>query len=93
MRIPKAWVTLISKKVVDTIVAKHLITPLVPIDKLLADTEELLLEDLMVEDRLNEEIRALLQKHNPEIEKSRLDYRKLFELTKRKLVKERNLII
>jgi hypothetical protein len=34
-----------------------------------------------------------LEVHASEIEKGRLDYRKLFELTKQKLVRERNLVL
>ena len=93
MRIPKTWVPLITKKVVDSIVSKQLITPRVPPDKLLSNTEELILNELMVEDRLNDEVRELLKKHNADIEHGRLDYRKLFDMTKQKIVKERNLIL
>jgi hypothetical protein len=46
-----------------------------------------------VEDRLNEEVREFLKGHASEIEKGRLDYRRLFDLTKQKLVKERNLVL
>lgn len=93
MRIPKTWVSLISKKIVEGIISKQLIASQVPTEKLLADVEEIILDEFMVEDRLNDEIREILKKHNPEIERSKLDYRKLFDLTKRKLVKERNLIL
>jgi len=93
MRIPKPWVPLLTKKVVDGIISKQLVTPRVPIDQLTAATEELILNELMVEDRLNDEIREILKKHNADIEHGRLDYRKLFELTKQKIVKERNLIL
>ncbi|MDP3110884.1 MAG: DUF507 family protein [Thermodesulfovibrionales bacterium] len=93
MRIPKTWVTLLSRKVIDGIVAKDLIEPRVTMDKLFAGAEEIIVEELMVEDRLNDEVREILKKHSPEIEHSRLDYRRLFELTKQKLVKERNLIL
>ncbi|MFH0933124.1 MAG: DUF507 family protein [Nitrospirota bacterium] len=78
---------------VDNIIAKGLVKPTVKLEKLLLETEELLLIELTVEDRLNEEVRGLLKKYSPEIEKGHLDYRKLFELTKHKLVKERNLIL
>jgi hypothetical protein len=47
----------------------------------------------MVEDRLNEEVRELLKRHASDIERGRMDYRKLFELTKQRLVKERNLVL
>ncbi|MBI4690791.1 MAG: DUF507 family protein [Nitrospirae bacterium] len=93
MRIPKTWVPLITKKVIEGIVAKKLIIPLVAMDKLLAGAEELIMDELTVEDRLNEEVREILKKHSPEIERSRLDYRRLFDLTKQKIVKERNLIL
>ena len=47
----------------------------------------------MVEDRINREVREILKKYDMEIEKGRLDFRKLFELTKQKIVKERNIIL
>jgi hypothetical protein len=93
MRIPKTWVPILSKKIVDNILAKRLVKPTVPDEKLLSEASEIILEELTVEDRLNEEVRELLKGHTSEIEKGRLDYRRLFELTKHKLVKERNLIL
>jgi hypothetical protein len=93
MRIPKTWVPLLAKKIINNITSKGLVKPVAPPEKLLSETEGLILEELTVEDRLNEEVRELLKSHVTEIEKSRLDYRKLFELTKQKLVKERNLVL
>lgn len=93
MRIPRTWVPLLAKKIVDNIISKELVKPTISVEKLYAETETLLLDELTVEDRLNEEVRELLKKYALEIEKGHLDYRKLFELTKQKLVKERNLIL
>jgi hypothetical protein len=93
MRIPKSWVPLLAKKIANNIVAKGLVKPTVPSEKLILEIEELLLNELTVEDRLNEEVRGLLKKYAPEIEKGHLDYRRLFELTKQKLVRERSLIL
>jgi len=93
MRIPKTWVPLLSKKIVDNLVSKSLIKPAVPIEKLLTEAEKLVLIELTVEEKLNEEVREMLKSHASEIEKGRLDYRRLFELTKQKLVKERNLVL
>jgi hypothetical protein len=93
MRIPKHWVPHLVKKIVDNIISNELVKPTVPTEKLLLETEEIILNELAVEDRLNEEVRELLKSYSSEIEKSRLDYRKLFELTKQKLVKERNLVL
>jgi len=93
MRIPKTWVPILSKKIIDNITAKGLVKPAVSEEKLLSEASGIILEELTVEDRLNEEVRELLKGHAPEIEKGRLDYRRLFELTKQKLVRERNLIL
>ena len=93
MRIPKSWVPIIAKKIIDNLIAKELVTPKIPLDKLLEIAERLMMEELMVEDRLSDEVRELLKKHESEIERGRMDYRSLFELTKKKLVKERNIVL
>ena len=93
MRIPKAWVPIMAKKIIDNLIARELVKPKIPMDKLLAIAESLMMEELMVEDRLSDEVRLLLKKHESEIERGRMDYRSLFELTKKKLVKERNVVL
>ena len=93
MRIPKSWVPILSKKIIDNIIAKGLVRPAVPEEKLLSEASEIIMQELSVEDRLNDEVRELLKGHATEIEKGRLDYRRLFDLTKQKLVRERNLIL
>ncbi|OGW25078.1 MAG: hypothetical protein A2X59_00345 [Nitrospirae bacterium GWC2_42_7] len=93
MRIPKTWVSLLSKKVADNITSKGLVKPTVDMDKFLFNVEEIITEELMVEDRLNDEVRGILKQHESDIERGRMDYRKIFDLTKHKLVKERNLVL
>jgi hypothetical protein len=93
MRIPKTWVSLLAKHVAENLVAKELVRITVPMEKFIGKTEEIITEELMVEDKINEEVRELLKKHASDIERGRMDYRKLFELTKQKLVKERNLVL
>jgi hypothetical protein len=93
MRIPKGWVPGISKKIVKDLLKNELIRLRETEEHLVALVEELMLEELMVEDRLNDEIREMLKQYDSEIEKGRLDYRKLFDMTKQKLLRERNIII
>jgi len=82
-----------AKKILDNLIARELVGPKIPMDKLLKISEGLMMEELMVEDRLSDEVRALLKQHESEIDRGRMDYRSLFELTKKKLVKERNLVL
>lgn len=93
MRIPKTWVPLLAKKIIENLIAKNLVSSAVTPEKILSEAEELILHELTVEDRLNDEVRELLKSHSSEIERGRLDYRRLFDLTKQKLVKERNLVL
>ena len=93
MRFPKTWVPLLAKRIIDNILSKNLATTTIPREKLLSETAEILLDELTLEDRLNDEVREILKTHTAEIEKGRLDYRRLFELTKQKLVRERNLVL
>jgi hypothetical protein len=82
-----------AQRIIETLVAEDLIERDMDRAKLAQELELLITEELSVEDRLNEEVRQILRVHETEIERGRLDYRRLFELTKQKLVKERNLIL
>jgi hypothetical protein len=93
MRVPRTWVPLIAKKTIDDLLAKELISSKVPVEALIAEMERLMTDELMVEDRVNDEVREILKKYTGEIEKGRLDYRKMFEITKRKIVEERGLVL
>jgi len=93
MRIPKSWVPIIAARIVDTCLEKGLVRAKTGREKVLEAAEELILDELMVEDRLNDEVREMLRQYEQEIDAKRLDYRKLFEMTKQKLVRERNLIL
>lgn len=93
MRIPKTWVPLLTRRIVENLIEKDLIESKLPKDRLIEESEKLILEELMIEDKLNEEVREILRKFSADIEKGRLDYRKLFDLTKKKIVEERGLIL
>ncbi|NTU43402.1 MAG: DUF507 family protein [Nitrospirales bacterium] len=93
MRIPKSWVPSLARKIVQSLIDKELIEPAVSVSSIIEEAERLLMEELMVEDRLNDEVRQMLKNYETEIERGRLDYRKLFDITKQKLVRERNIVL
>jgi len=62
--------------------------------KVLVDTLDLAMTDeLSVEDRLNAEVRQLLKVYEQQIERGQVDYQKMFQMVKQKLVRERGLIL
>lgn len=93
MRVPKTWIHFISARILDDLKKGGLIESAVSHEELLHATEEVILYEMMAEDRLNDEVREILRSYEGEIEKKRLDYKSLFDMTKNKLVKERNIVI
>lgn len=93
MRLPKEWVTHIARGIVENLSRKELMKFKIPADEAVMQIEQIIIDDLMVEDRLDEEVKEILKQYEAEIEKGRLDYKKLFSLTKQKLIRERNLVV
>jgi len=93
MRITKEFIETLSKKVVRSLIEKDLIIWEETTDKLETIIAGIITEDLMVEDRLNEEVKTLLESKTEEYERSMMDYGRVFQMVKSKLVRERGLIL
>lgn len=93
MRIPKGWISVIAKEILKDLLEKKFIELDVSQKKAEEIVYQTILDELMLEDALNDEVRQILMKFDSEIEKGNLDFRTLFDMTKKKLIKERNLII
>lgn len=93
MRIPKGWVPGISKKILNDLLKNELVRLRDSKEQVIALIEELMIEELLVEDRLNDEVKEMLRQYDAEIEKGHLDYQRLFNMTKQKLLRERNIVI
>jgi hypothetical protein len=52
-----------------------------------------LTENLSIEDQLNREVDDILRNHLKEIQRDSVDYRRMFQMVKTKLARERNLVI
>ena len=93
MRITKEFVETLSRRVIRSLKDKDLIIWEETIDKLETIVAGIIIEDLMVEDRLNEEVKTLLESKTEEYERSMMDYGRVFQMVKSKLVRERGLIL
>ena len=92
MRLKKEFVEKISKKTIDSLINKDLIVWEGSRDKLESIVTAIIIDDLMVEDHLNEEVKQLLDSRTEEYERSMMDYGRVFQLVKSKLARERDLI-
>ena len=93
MRITKELTGLLTKKIVKSLIDQDLIIWEETPEKLQAVINAIITEDLMVEDMLNEEVKTLLESKTQEYERDMMDYGRVFQMVKSKLVRERGLIL
>jgi hypothetical protein len=92
MRLTSDEIEYIARKIVKTLSAEG---------KLEIDSEARVVEaigrvitdELMVEDRLNEEVREVLIQHASEMERSNITYTEMFKMVKKKLAREKGIIL
>jgi hypothetical protein len=93
VRIPKEMVKHIADAIAANLKSKGLAAYDVSNDAVSAKIAETITADMIAEDKLNEEVKKLLASHEAEISRGQMDYRKVFELTKQKLAKERGIVL
>jgi hypothetical protein len=93
MRIQKELTELLAKKIVKSLIDKNLIIWEESSEKLQSIVNEIITKDLMVEDLLNDEVKTLLESKTDEYERDMMDYGRVFQMVKSKLVRERGLIL
>ena len=92
MRLTDNEIQFISRKIVKTLVAQ---------EKLEVDDEPRVMEgiakvitdELQVEDRLNEEVREVLIQHASEMERSNITYTEMFKMLKKKMAREKGIVL
>ena len=55
--------------------------------------DQVITHELSAEDRVNAEVRQLLKAYEHQIEQGQVDYQKMFQMVKQKLVRERGIIL
>jgi len=92
MRLTSDEIEYISRKIVKTLSSEG---------KLEMDSDarvveaiaRVITEELMVEDKLNEEVREVLIQHASEMERSNITYTEMFKMVKKKLAREKGIIL
>lgn len=60
---------------------------------LVGGLDQAITDELSVEDRVNAEVRQMLKAYDKQIEHGQVDYQKMFQMVKQKLVRERGIIL
>jgi hypothetical protein len=93
MRLRRKMIEYAAQTVTDRLLEEEMLGLEGSSDELKTEIARLITEDLLVEDRLNEEVKELLRAHQNEIDRGDVDYSRMFNMVKRKLVQERGLIL
>ena len=93
MKLSKERVAFLSASLVDRLVKGRFISLKGNRNTMVAGLEQILTNELRVEDRLNNEVRNLLKNYEREIDHGNMDYQKLFQITKKQLIKNREIIL
>jgi len=93
MRLSKDMIKQIADTIASNLESRGLVEYEASRDSISAIIAEAITADMLAEEKLNKDVEKMLAMHEAEIAKEQMDYRKMFELTKRKLAKERGIVL
>jgi hypothetical protein len=93
MRLTKERVHQIASNLAEQLFSKEMLSVTQSKAQVCTKIEQMITDELLIEDRLNDEVRDLLKAYESQIEKGQVDYQKMFQMIKRKLAKERGVIL
>ena len=91
MRVPKKMAEDMTGQIQQSLVTMNMIDH-PDKERLYNLINNVILEELMVEDKIDEEVRTILNEHVDEIQRANVQYHEMFKKVKAKLQRERNLI-
>ena len=92
MALRREFVQLLSKKIVEELVEQEMIEVPEGLD-LAEQVFQVMDAEVNLEDRINEEVRLLLNQYQDQMRQSGASYQEMSKLIKNKLVRERKLVL
>ena len=92
MLLQRDFVGYMAKEVVKRLVAAEMIETKVP-DVVAQRVRQAMSEELGIEDRLNEEVREILNQHSDEMRRTGVSYQDMYKKVKGELARQRKLIL
>ena len=92
MSLQKEFVLYLSKRVIDEFIKREMIEPgnLVSLHERILSVIE---EEISQEDKINEEVRIILNDYADEMKRTGVSYQEMFKIVKNKLVKDKKVIL
>ena len=93
MRLNTIRIHQMAATVIERLEAQGLLQIQGKTDLVVQQLEAAITTELQVEDRLNAEVREMLKQFDQEFAAGRADYQKMFSMVKKKLIKERDIVL
>jgi hypothetical protein len=93
MRLKRERIATLAEILVDRLTEQHFVRPEATKTDLASSLERIITNELMIEDRLDAEVRQILETYRVQIEKGQVDERKMFLMIKKQLAKDRGIIL
>ncbi len=93
MKLRRDYIESLSKRILDQLVQRNHLRLCVDFKMVQARITHTIMDDLKVEEDLDAEVRKLLEGYAQQMRQQNIAYHDMFQMVKRKLIKERNLII
>lgn len=93
MRLSKDLIQHLAEAVAANLETRGIVTYDAPRSAVAAKIADIITANMMEEERLNKDVEKLLSAHEAEIARGQMDYRKVFEMTKQKLAKDRGFVL
>ena len=91
MKTQKQMADFLAKTIVTELVKRRKVIVKTEESKLIESIAEILLKDLQIEEEINSQVREILKEHSQKLTNANVDYNKMFNMIKRKIMEEKGL--
>ncbi len=92
MRLQRGYVDYIARALVERLIAAEMIETATPAP-VMERVHQVLLEELSIEDRINDKVRAYMSQYEDQIRRSGVSYQEMFKRIKSELVRREKVIL
>ena len=92
MAMPREFVVYLARQVLKRLLEAKLIQFEQP-EYVLEVISQVMLDEIMVEDKINEEVRRILEEHGNEMKEMGASYEEMFKKVKKQIVRDRQVIL
>jgi hypothetical protein len=93
MKLRKEMIDYLAKRIVTDLVDREILEVEEDQSGVIESIANIISDDLRVEDDLNDEVKLMLEAMEDDLDRSNVDYRKMFQMVKSKIARERGLIL